>query len=171
VLRSHCSLQFRCADQEVVVARRNNGSGALDEPPGEQVATMFEPVSDPDISNTAEEQQPLAERAAQQTNRARPRGNRRRTSDAAHSSQHDDDEFVDAGAMDNDESDASEMSKERKGDHDLSIEEFDKPVMVQSVEAAAVHAGVPTRKGTHSAHHTSVRHLLRTTRTWCTRFL
>lgn len=42
----------------------------------------------------------------------------------------DDEDFIDAGAVDDAaDSDASEMSKEVKGDHDVKIEDFDRPVM------------------------------------------
>lgn len=52
----------------------------------------------------------------------------------------DDEDFIDAGAVDDAaDSDASEMSKEVKGDHDVKIEDFDRPVMesLQSLDDVA----------------------------------
>ena len=59
---------------------------------------------------------------------ARP--SRRSNRHVVQSLQADDEDFIDAGAVDDGEdSDASEMSKEAKGDHDVKIEDFDRPVM------------------------------------------
>ena len=55
---------------------------------------------------------------------------------------------MDAGAVDAmDDSDASEMSKEANGDHDVKIEDFDRPLMMNhAVEAAPRNAGVPVNR-------------------------
>lgn len=165
------------ADDEVPVARRNGRVDAMKDQSEEhmqqqameheatpsaaevaaqaaaqaaaQVAAQVAAQAAAHAAEAVEEQQPLAARAAQQNHEARARGSR---ANGARATPADDEEFMDAGAVDNGEdSDASEMSNEMKGDHDVNIEEFDKPVMMQSVEAAAVKAGVPTRKGTPSA--------------------
>lgn len=65
---------------------------------------------------------------------------RRSSRHVVRSIQADDEDFIDAGAVDNaEDSDASEMSKEVKGDHDVKIEDFDRPVMesMQSLDDVA----------------------------------
>ena len=129
-------------DEDVVVARRNSGL-----PRKAQYEEHFvQPVTSP-ASTLPVEHQPLAVRAAQENiPRARPR-QRRPTEALQDGLQHFDDDFVDAGAVDaGDDSDASEMSKEANGDHDVNIEDFDRPLMSHSVEVAARNAGVPTNR-------------------------
>lgn len=55
----------------------------------------------------------------------------------------DDDGIPDAGAVENDETDASEMSRERKDDHTVEVQIFDEPVM----QRASVAAGMPAAAG------------------------
>jgi hypothetical protein len=131
------------ADDEVVVARRTGGHP--EKPPYEQhfVEAVISPPAG--VRAVAVEHQPLAARAASENRIPRVR---RPIGGTHHDVQAFDDEFVDAGAVDaGDDSDASEMSKEIKGDHDVNIEDFDRPLMNQSVELATRKAGVPARRG------------------------
>lgn len=135
------------ADDAVLVARRNAKSQAT----ARHEQHFVEGVSGPSaaVDTAAEENQPLAIRAAQENHIPRARVARRQSDSAEHDGMHHfDDEFVDAGAVDaGDDSDASEMSKEMKGDHDIRIEDFDMPLMTESVDAAARKASVPGKRG------------------------
>lgn len=139
------------ADDEVVVARRTGGHAEKSQYEQHFVEAVTGPPAGVE-ETIAVEQQPLAVRAAQENHFPRARPIHRQPSAGSHEGvQQFDDDFVDAGAVDaGDDSDASEMSKEVKGDHDVNIEDFDRPLMNHSVEVAARKAGVPTRRGTCS---------------------
>jgi hypothetical protein len=158
-LNSHV---FSGADDEVVKPRRTGGH------PEKCEQHFVEAMSARSgVQAVAIEHQPLAARTVSENRIPRAR----RPSGGTHDDyQQFEDDFVDAGAVDaGDDSDASQMSNEIKGDHDIKIEDFDRPLMHQSVELAARQAGAPARRGAFvvcAKVATFMQNLLRRLRPW-----